>query len=163
MSAPSREWPRTSGEHTARDCCTAAGRANKAPVGVCCHVTCATGCLLTASKGVSHSKCVCFCVCCCRLCCCCCREVFAELVPGGRGELVMIKRKQVGGGAGRATHHSDCIAVPCPRQMQQPQVWLQQGVLWTEAVAVTYPGTAAYVLTTVSPPGVALACTGGGA
>jgi hypothetical protein len=24
-----------------------------------------------------------------------CREVFSELVPGGRGELVMLKRKQV--------------------------------------------------------------------
>jgi hypothetical protein len=30
-----------------------------------------------------------------RSCCCCCREVFAELVPGGKGELVMQRRKPV--------------------------------------------------------------------
>lgn len=39
------------------------------------------------------------------LCCVACREVFAELVPGGKGELVMIKRKQVGW----LKRHSSCL------------------------------------------------------
>jgi hypothetical protein len=51
---------------------------------------------------------------------CCCREVFAELVPGGRGELVMIKRKQVGRLPGHEHLTVTVLLVPGIEQTDSP-------------------------------------------